>query len=76
MAKTLVKFQKNRYKTVGGCVPTRYPLSIHIVIGNARKMTKFILRKSDKNNLGIIIQTTCISSDHDQNTSDVSKESV
>ena len=32
MTKTPVKFQKNRYKTVGGVVPTRYPLSIHIVI--------------------------------------------
>ena len=32
MTKTLVKFQKNRYKTVGGVAPTRYPLSIHFVI--------------------------------------------
>ena len=29
MSKTPVKFQKNRYKTVGGDVHTRYPLSIH-----------------------------------------------
>ena len=37
MTKTPVKFQKNRYKTVGGIAPTRYPLSIHIVIDNALK---------------------------------------
>ena len=43
MTKTPVKFPKNRYKTVGGVVPTRYPLSIHIVIENARKMAKFNL---------------------------------
>ena len=40
-----VKFQKNLYKTVRGVAPTRYPLSIHIVIDNARKMAKFNLRK-------------------------------
>ena len=44
MAETPVKFQKNRYKTVG-VVPTRYPLSIHFVIDNARKMAKFNLQK-------------------------------
>ena len=37
MTKTPVKFLKNRYKTVGGVAPTRYPLSIHIVIDNAQK---------------------------------------
>ena len=45
MTKTHVKFRKNRYKTVGGVTPTRYPLSINIVIDNARKMAKFNLRK-------------------------------
>ena len=35
-------------------MPTRYPLSIHIVIGNARKRAKFNLRKNDKKNLRII----------------------
>ena len=45
MTKTPVKFRKNWYKTVGGVAPTRYPLSIHIVIDNARKMAKFNLRK-------------------------------
>ena len=35
MTKTPVEFQKNRYKTVGGVAPTRYPLSIHFVIYNA-----------------------------------------
>ena len=54
MTKTSVKFQKNMYKTVGGVASTRYPLSIHIVIDNARKIAKSNLRKSDKNNLMII----------------------
>ena len=35
--KTAVKFQKNQFKTVGGVVPTRYPLFINIVIDIARK---------------------------------------
>ena len=43
--KTPVKFQKNQYKTVGGDVHTRYPLSIHFDSKNARKMAKFNLRK-------------------------------
>ena len=29
MFKSLVKFQRNRHKTVGGVAHTRYPLSIH-----------------------------------------------
>ena len=29
MYKTPVKFQKNRYKSIGGVAHTRYPLSIH-----------------------------------------------
>ena len=37
MTKTPVKFRKNCYKTVGGVVPTRLPLSIHFVIDNAEK---------------------------------------
>ena len=45
MSKTPVKFQKNRYKTVGGDAHTRYPLSIHFDSKNARKMAKFNLRK-------------------------------
>ena len=46
MIKTPVKFQKNRYKTVEGVAPTMYPLSIHIVIDIAQKMTtKFNLQK-------------------------------
>ena len=45
MSKTPVKFQKNLYKTVGGDVHTRYPLSIHVDSKNARKMAKFNLRK-------------------------------
>ena len=40
MNKTPVKFRKNRYKTVGGVAPTRYPLSIHFVIDNAGKMAE------------------------------------
>ena len=45
MTKTPVKFLKNQFKTVGGVVPTRYPLSIHIITDNARKKAKFNLRK-------------------------------
>ena len=37
MTKTPVKCLNNRYKTVGGVAPTRYLLSIHIVIDNALK---------------------------------------
>ena len=48
MTKTPVKLQKHRYKTVGGVALTRYPLSIHFVIDNAGKMTKFNLQKSNK----------------------------
>ena len=44
MIETLIKFQKNRYKTVGGVPPTRYPLSIHIVIYNAWNKSKFNLQ--------------------------------
>ena len=54
MTKTPVKFQKNRYKNVG-VAPTRYPLSINIVIDKAQLMAKFNLqKKNDKNNLRII----------------------
>ena len=35
MYKTPVKFQKNRYKTVGEVAHTRYPLSIHFDRKNA-----------------------------------------
>ena len=45
MSKTPVKFQKNRYKTVGGDAHTRYPLSIHFDSKNARKMAEFNLQK-------------------------------
>ena len=45
MSKTLVKFQKNQLKTVGGDAHTRYPLSIHFDSKNARKMAKFNLQK-------------------------------
>ena len=54
MTKTPVEIQQNWYKTVGGAAPTRYPLSIYIVIDNARKMAKFNLRKRNKKNLRII----------------------
>ena len=45
MMKTSVKFQKNWNKAVGEVAHTRYPLSIHFHYQNARKMTKFKLRK-------------------------------
>ena len=44
MSKTPVKFQKNRYRTVGDA-HTRYPLSINFDSKNARKMAKFNLQK-------------------------------
>ena len=54
MVKTSVKFQMNRNKTVGGVVHTRYPQSNHFQYLNARKMTKFKLRKKCQINLRII----------------------
>ena len=73
MTKTPVKFQKNQYKTVGGVAPTRYPLSIHIVIDNARKMAKLNFQKKQQKLSEDYIQTTCIIPDHDRNTSKVPK---
>ena len=35
MYKSLVKFQRNQHKTVGGVAHTRYPLSIHFDSKNA-----------------------------------------
>ena len=49
---------------------------INFVIDNVEKMAKFNLQKSNKKKSEDCIQTTCIFSDHDQNTSEVSKESV
>ena len=76
MTKTPVKFQKNWYNTVGGVAPTKYPLSIHFVIDNARKKANFNLRKKVTKISEDYIQTTCKSSNHVQNTGEVSKESV
>ena len=45
MFKSLVQFQKNRHKTVGGVAHTRYPLYIHFDSKNAEKITNFKLRK-------------------------------
>ena len=45
LVKTSVKFQNNQNKTLGGVAHTRYPLSIHFYCQNARKMSKFKLRK-------------------------------
>ena len=49
LVKAYVKFQNNWNKTLGGVAHTRYPLSIHFYCQNARKMTKFKLRKRVKN---------------------------
>ena len=49
---------------------------VHIDKDNARKMTKFNFQKKWQKYSEDYIQTTCISSDHDQNTSEVSKELV
>ena len=48
LVKAYVKFQNNRNKTLGGVAHTRYPLSIHFYCQNARKMTKFKLRKKSE----------------------------
>ena len=48
LVKAYVKFQNNRNKTLGGVEHTRYPLSIHFYCQNARKMTKFKLRKKSE----------------------------
>ena len=76
MTKTPVKFRNNWYKTVGVVASTRYPLPIHFVKDNAQKIAKFNLHKSNKKLSEDYIKTTCIFSDHHQNTSEVSKESV
>ena len=76
MTKKPVKFRNNRYKTVGGVAPTRYLLSIYIVIDNALKWLSSTCEKSNKKKFENNIRTTCIATDHDQKTSEVSKESV
>ena len=65
MKKTPVKFQKNRHKSVGGVAHTRYPLSIHFDSKNAEKMTKFNSWNKWQKKSEDYIQTTCISSEHD-----------
>ena len=57
MTITPVKFQKNRFITVGGVAPTRHPLSIHIVIDNAEKWLSSTCEKVTKNNLRIIFKS-------------------
>ena len=55
MQKTSAKFQNNRWKTVRGVAPTRYPLSIHFDSISNRKKTKFTKQKKwEKNNQRII----------------------
>ena len=76
VTKTPVKFQQNRYKIVEGILPTRYPLSVHFVIDSAGKLAKFNLYSTIQKVTKTNLQTTCISSDNDQNTNEVSKESV
>ena len=48
MAKTYVKFRKNRYETVGGFALTRLPQAIHIVIDNAGKWLSSTCKKVAK----------------------------
>ena len=45
MQKTSAMFQNNRWKTVRGVEPTRYPLSIHFDSISYRKKTKFTKQK-------------------------------
>ena len=54
MFKTPVKFQKNRYKTVGEDAHTRYPLSIHLIIKMPEKCLSSTCGKMIKNILRII----------------------
>ena len=79
MFKAPVKFQKKRYKIVGGDAHTRYPLSIHFESKNARKMAikvqlaeKVIKLRLYPNHMHIYLQ----SSDYVQITCEVSKESA
>ena len=76
MKKPSVKFRKNQHKTVGGVAHTRYPLSIHNDSKNAWKMAKLNLWKKWQKKSEDYIQTTCIFSDHEQNTYEVLKESA
>ena len=55
MLKTSAMFRNNRWKTVRGVAPTRYPLSIHFDSISYRKKTKFTKQKKvRKNNQRII----------------------
>ena len=77
MTKTLVKFQKNQYKTVGGQLrPQGIPCPFTLLKIMPEKWLSSTFKKSNKKKSEDYIQTTCISSDHDQNNSEVSKESV
>ena len=50
MQKTSAKFQNNRWKTVRGVVPTRYPLSIHFdsISYQNKTMIKFTKQKNSE----------------------------
>ena len=66
MTKASAKFQMNQLKAVGGDAHTRYILSIHFDSKMPEKRLSSAIGKSDQNQ--DYIQTTCISSDHEQNT--------
>ena len=73
--RTLVKFQKDWYKTVGGvaqCTSYLYTLTV----SEPKKWLSSKCGKSDKNLSKVYMQTTCTSSDHDKNTCNVSKRTV
>ena len=54
MFKSLVKFQRNWHKTVGGVAHTRYPLSIHFDSKTPKNGYVQTAEKVTKNNLRII----------------------
>ena len=62
MVKTPVKFQWNRYKSVGGVAHTKNLLSIHF---DSKERGGQNYGKSDQILSEDYIQTICISSDHD-----------
>ena len=49
MTKHRRSYERISIKTVGGVAPTRYPLSIHFVIDNAKKRLSSTCEKSGKN---------------------------
>ena len=73
MRKAHAKFQNNWYKTVRGVALTRDTLCLY---NQGEKWLSSQCRKSDKNWSNNYVQSTCISSYHEENTCNVSKQWV